>query len=106
MKLPLGEQAVVPEAKLVDYLLSDTHPQGRGKALFFRQRGFQREAPDLLRREGIMLRELELAALRVDLPSSGLVAGDVGTVVLVHGDGEAYEVEFVAADRRTLAVAT
>lgn len=53
-----------------------------------------------------ILKELELAALREDLPSSGLVAGDVGTVVLVYGAGEAYEVEFVAADGNTIAVET
>ncbi len=52
------------------------------------------------------LEELELAALRINLPQHGLVAGDVGTVVLVHGDHEAYEVEFVTADGRTIAVET
>lgn len=52
------------------------------------------------------LKEFELAALRRDLPDYGLIAGDVGTVVLVHGDGEACEVEFVAADGRTIAVET
>jgi hypothetical protein len=52
------------------------------------------------------LDELELATLRIDLPRHGLVAGDVGTVVLVHGDHEANEVEFVAADGRTIAVET
>ncbi len=52
------------------------------------------------------LRELDLAALRVELPALALVVGDVGTVVLVHGDGQAYEVEFVAADGRTIAVET
>lgn len=37
------------------------------------------------------LKALDLAALRHDLPAYGLIAGDVGTVVLVHGDGEAGE---------------
>jgi hypothetical protein len=53
-----------------------------------------------------MLKELDLAAFRTDLPDRGLVAGDIGTVVLVHGDGKAYEVEFVAVDGRTIAVET
>jgi hypothetical protein len=53
-----------------------------------------------------MLKELDLAALRADLPDWGLVAGDVGTVVLVHDHGRAYEVEFVAVDGQTIAVAT
>lgn len=52
------------------------------------------------------LKELDLVALLVDLPAHGLVAGDVGTVVLVHSGGQAYEVEFVAADSRTVALET
>src|SRR5215216_4988103 len=52
------------------------------------------------------LRELDLAALRQDLPTYGLIAGDIGTVVFVHADGAAYEVEFVTADGRTVAVET
>ena len=43
--------------------------------------------------------------LTADLPDAGLCAGDVGTVVLVH-DGRGYEVEFVALDGETLAVAS
>ena len=53
-----------------------------------------------------LLTELDLAALRQDLPAHGLIAGDVGTVVFVHADGAAYEVEFMTADGRTLAVET
>jgi hypothetical protein len=52
------------------------------------------------------LRELDLAALRQDLPAHRLIAGDIGTVVLVHADGAAYEVEFVTADGRTVSVET
>jgi hypothetical protein len=51
-------------------------------------------------------REFDLVALRADLPEHKLVAGDVGTVVMVYRDGEAYEVEFVAADGQTLALET
>ncbi|MCC7105024.1 MAG: DUF4926 domain-containing protein [Chloroflexi bacterium] len=54
----------------------------------------------------IQLNELDLAALREDLPRIGLITGDVGTVVLVHGNGEAYEIEFTTADGQTLAVET
>jgi Domain of unknown function (DUF4926) len=53
-----------------------------------------------------MLREHDLAALREDLPAFGLIAGDIGTVVFVHAGGAAYEVEFMTADGRTLAVET
>jgi hypothetical protein len=38
--LPHGEHAVVPEQKVVAYLLSETHPDGRGKARFFTAHGF------------------------------------------------------------------
>lgn len=36
----------------------------------------------------------------------GLKAGDVGTVAQVHREGEAFEIEFVALDGHTVAVAT
>ena len=40
MKLPNFEMAEVPEAKVVSYLLSLEHRDGRGKALFFLKFGF------------------------------------------------------------------
>jgi hypothetical protein len=42
MNLPNRELAVVTEEKIVDYLLSTTHPHGRHKAAFFSQFGFTR----------------------------------------------------------------
>ncbi len=45
-----------------------------------------------------MLAEHSSAVLVTDLPALGLVAGDVGAVVHVYRDGEAYEVEFVRYD--------
>lgn len=42
MKLPNAEKAVVPQSKVLDYLLSEEHPQGRYKAVFFNQLGFER----------------------------------------------------------------
>jgi len=50
--------------------------------------------------------ELDPVALKHDLPAVGVGAGDVGTVVLVCKDGEAYEIEFVAGNGRTVAVET
>jgi hypothetical protein len=38
------------------------------------------------------------------LAAYGLKRGDVGTVVLVHGDNEAFEVEFVGYDGNTVAL--
>lgn len=43
MKLPNRERAVIPEAKIRDYLLSFTHAHGRHKAAFFGRFGFTRE---------------------------------------------------------------
>lgn len=38
--LPDAADAIVPERKVVAYLLSETHPDGRGKARFFASYGF------------------------------------------------------------------
>ncbi len=40
MKLPNLENAVVPEAKITNYLLSVTHIKGHSKAIFFLRFGF------------------------------------------------------------------
>ena len=50
-----------------------------------------------------MIKEHSTIVLTVDLPESGLKAGDVGTVVLVHGTS-GYEVEFLTLDRESFAV--
>ena len=52
------------------------------------------------------INELDLVALTCDLPEHGLVSGDVGTAVLVHGNGVAFEVEFVGYDGHTVALLT
>ena len=53
-----------------------------------------------------MIREHERVVLTADVPEESLKTGDVGTVVHVYDDGRAYEVEFVALDGHTTAVAT
>lgn len=53
-----------------------------------------------------MLKELEVVVLIVDLPLHHLTAGDLGTIVFVYNQDEAYEVEFVATDGSTIAVET
>lgn len=50
------------------------------------------------------IEELDRIILARDLPEHGLCAGDIGTVVLVHRQGEGYEVEFVTLDGKTIAV--
>lgn len=44
--------------------------------------------------------------LTADLPDGSFKTGDVGTVVELYNDGEAFEVEFFALDGSTLAVKT
>jgi hypothetical protein len=53
-----------------------------------------------------MLKELDRIVLTAPLASEGLERGDVGTIVMVHGSGEAFEVEFMTLDGETAAVAT
>lgn len=53
-----------------------------------------------------MLKELDTVVLTVDLPEQHLTSGDLGAIVVVHHNGEAYEVEFVATDGSTVAVET
>lgn len=40
MNVPNLDAAVVPAAKIIDYLLSDSHPDGKHKAKFFKAFGF------------------------------------------------------------------
>ena len=53
-----------------------------------------------------MLTEHERVVLLGAIREESLEAGDVGTIVHVYQDGQAYEVEFVTLDGRTRAVAT
>jgi len=52
------------------------------------------------------INELDCVALTCDLPEHGLMRGDVGTAVMVHGEGVAFEVEFVGYDGHTVALLT
>ena len=53
-----------------------------------------------------MLEEHDRIVLTGDVAGPGLKAGDVGTIVHVHRDGDAFEVEFLTADGHTAALAT
>ncbi len=44
--------------------------------------------------------------LKTAVPTEGLEAGDVGTIVHIYRDGLAYEVEFTLLDGNTAAVVT
>ena len=52
------------------------------------------------------IKEHDCVVLTKNLPEENLEAGDVGTVVHIHKDGAAYEVEFLTLDGHTVAVAT
>lgn len=53
-----------------------------------------------------MIHELTRVVLTEDVPEYNLQAGDLGVVVLVHREGEAYEVEFLTLEGDTVAVET
>lgn len=46
--VPNRDQATVSHRKVVDYLLSPTHPVGRSKAAFLNRHGFDLSNPDVL----------------------------------------------------------
>lgn len=52
------------------------------------------------------IQELDCVALTCDLPAHGLQRDDVGTAVMEHGEGAAFEVEFVGYDGHTIALLT
>jgi hypothetical protein len=53
-----------------------------------------------------MIKEHDRVALTVDLPDGLFRAGDVGVVIMIHGDHEGYELEIFSADGHTLDVVT
>jgi hypothetical protein len=53
-----------------------------------------------------MIQELDEVVLTCDLPEQGLTKGDLGVVVLVHNQGEGFEVEFMTLDGETVAIET
>ena len=56
-----------------------------------------------------MLNEIDVVVLTDDVTTNmmegTLKSGDVGTIVHVYGQGEAYEVEFLASDGNTVGLA-
>lgn len=53
-----------------------------------------------------MIKELDTVVLKYDVNEYGLREGDIGAVVHCYQGGQAYEVEFVAAKGRTVALLT
>ena len=53
-----------------------------------------------------MSQELDAVVLTRDIEDSGLMKGDVGAIVHIYKDSNELEVEFVAAEGRTVALLT
>lgn len=88
MRLPNSAKAYIPRTKLTDYLLSETYAVGKAKE------------------QQKMFRELDTVVLARDLEKYSLRKGDVGTIVYSYAEGEAFEVEFVTGEGKTVAVVT
>jgi hypothetical protein len=54
----------------------------------------------------VVIQELDLVVLNRDVEEHGLQAGDLGAVVHCYRDRQAFEVEFVTAEGRTIALLT
>lgn len=68
MKLPNNESVYIPISKLLDYLLSETHPIGKSKAKYLRSVGFNETNIDLLRQKLIAIAQTE--NIKEAIPSS------------------------------------
>lgn len=77
MILPDADRARVDRAKVVDYLLSRTHPDGRSKAEFFTRFGFRVEDWQVLADA--------LKAVGISNPVAGAVQSSHGTRYTVDG---------------------
>ncbi len=53
-----------------------------------------------------MIKEHDCVVLTKNVPEEGLETGDLGTVVHIHKDATAYEVEFMTLTGQTVAVVT
>jgi hypothetical protein len=51
-----------------------------------------------------MIKEHDRVVLLKNVPDEGLRTGDVGTVVHIYRQGEAFEVEFMTLDGGTVAI--
>ncbi len=52
------------------------------------------------------MKELDTVVITHDIKDKGLKKGDMGAIVYVYDDGKAFEVEFVTADGKTVALLT
>lgn len=68
MKLPNAERVEIEQKKIVEYLLSETHEEGRPKAEFFLRMGFSvgrwQELADVLRKHAVTYEVVEQIEFR------------------------------------------
>lgn len=68
MLLPNRNRAYVPESKLIEYLLSETHAVGKSKAKFFRSLGFDEANAAMLGQGLLSIAQTEAVAEVVRSP--------------------------------------
>ncbi|MFZ5557564.1 MAG: DUF6883 domain-containing protein [Pseudomonadota bacterium] len=81
MTLPDSDRARVDRSKITDYLLSTSHPDGRGKAVFFMGFGFKVEKWEILAEA--------LRAVGISNPVVGVVESPYGKRYTVDGQLQA-----------------
>jgi hypothetical protein len=81
MRLPNVDLAIVEDRKITQYLLSEGHEDGHGKAEFFKAFGFCLQAPEVL------IQALKDLALNADV--SNVQASPHGTKYVVEGQIQA-----------------
>src|SRR5207249_11329976 len=64
----------------------------------------RRDSSQLIPWRWLMIREHDCIVFTDDIPAEGLQSGDMGTVVHIHPNAAAYEVEFVTLTDLTVAV--
>lgn len=77
MKLPNHKAAFVPREKIVDYLLSDSHPRGRTKAVFYKRFGFRQKEWHILA-EALVEHAAKYDAVFIETTNHGVCYNVVG----------------------------
>jgi len=100
MNLPNRENATIPEAKITEYLLSDSHRDGQHKAAFFRRFGYslsawQRLRDDLLDHSKYEVSKVESSPFGTRYVIEGIIQAPDGrqprirTVWFIENDSDA-----------------
>ena len=77
MHLPNARRAFVSRAKVLGYLLNESHPRGKSKAVFFRRLGFGPSDPRGL--------EAELLRIAVETEIQSQTETEFGTRYVIDG---------------------